>query len=45
MTLLLPREHAAWGVHRPPFNLRRLGWTEVALSIFFAGCLTLGFRL
>lgn len=38
---------AAWPPRRPsePLNLRRLGWTEVGLSIFFAGCLTLGFHL
>lgn len=42
---LVAAARAAWGAHRPPFNLRRLGWTEVALSLFFAGCLTLGFRL
>lgn len=38
---------ASWGARRisQPFALRRLGWSEVALSIFFATFLTLGFRL
>jgi len=38
---------ASWGARRTgqPFALRRLGWSEVALSIFFATFLTLGFRL
>lgn len=38
---------AIWGAGREgqPFVLRRLGWSEVALSVFFATFLTLGFRL
>lgn len=38
---------AGWGASRgrQPFALRRLGWSEVALSIFFAVFVTLGFRL
>ena len=38
---------AGWGARRTgqPFALRRLGWSEVALSIFFGTFLTLGFRL
>lgn len=42
---LVAAARAAWSGHRPPPNLRRLGWTEVALSLLFAGCLTLGFHL
>jgi len=38
---------AIWGVRQGgrPFALRRLGWSEVGLSLFFAMFLTLGFRL
>jgi hypothetical protein len=38
---------AAWGARQGsrPFVLTRLGWSEVALSVFFAMFLTLGFRL
>jgi hypothetical protein len=38
---------AGWGASRgpQPFVLRRLGWSEVGLSVFFAVFLTLGFRL
>ena len=38
---------AGWGARRADhaFALRRLGWSEVALSLFFAGFLLLGFRL
>ena len=38
---------AAWGAQQGgrPFVLTRLGWSEVALSVFFAMFLTLGFRL
>lgn len=38
---------AAWGTWQGgrPFVLTRLGWSEVALSLFFAMFLTLGFRL
>ncbi len=38
---------AAWGAWQAerPFALRRLGWSEVALSLVFAAFLTLGFRL
>ena len=37
---------AGWGAAQGarPFALRRLGWSEVALSVFFALFLTLGFR-
>lgn len=43
----LAAARAGWGaVHgAKPFALRRLGWSEVALSVFFAVFLTLGFRL
>lgn len=43
----LAAARAAWGATQGerPFALRRLGWSEVALSIFFAVFLTLGFRL
>lgn len=36
---------AAWAARRAgrAFALRRLGWSEVALSLFFAGFLTIGF--
>jgi hypothetical protein len=38
---------ASWGARRTDqaFALRRLGWSEVGLSVFFATFLTLGFRL
>ena len=43
----LAAARACWGAARNnrPFALRRLGWTEVALSVCFALFLTLGFRL
>lgn len=36
-----------WGLRssHKPFALRRLGWSEVALSLLFATFMTLGFRL
>lgn len=43
----LAAARAVWGATQSdrPFALRRLGWSEVALSVFFAVFLTLGFRL
>ena len=43
----LAAARAGWGAAQGerPFALRRLGWSEVALSVFFALFLTLGFRL
>jgi hypothetical protein len=44
---VLAAARALWGVAQGerPFALRRLGWSEVALSVFFGLLLTLGFRL
>lgn len=43
----LAAARAAWGLRHAaqPLALRRLGWSEVLLSLFFASFLTLGFRL
>lgn len=42
----LAAARAAWGLRAAgqPLALRRLGWSEVLLSLFFASFLTLGFR-
>jgi hypothetical protein len=42
----LAAARASWGLRRSgqPFALRRLGWSEVGLSLLFAGFLALGLR-